>query len=544
MIKLSTVFRYLTGQAFNLYIDSGGGGGGPSTTTNVTTNIPEYARPYVETMLGSAQNELFNYETVKPENPFAQYIGQDGMMGQLAADFEAQNPGKKTPTSLKGYQAFGGTYDQNPTIFDEATSKYVANPNYGKQTGYDADKYFAGFQPLQEKAFGAAGDLGVNQQTMQAGNMAGDIANRALGTKYEGDQYGNAYQGMQAYDPGQYNQQSVNAQGLQNYQMGPAEQVASQNFGNQSAQDYMSPYMQNVVDMQQRSAERASQMQGQQNNAAAVGAGAFGGSRQGLMEAERQRNLATQKEGIQAQGLQSAFQQAQTQFNADQARQQAAQQANQSAGLTVGQQNLAANLGVQSLGAGQSLEAQKANQATNLATQQAQQAANQYGYGQGMANQQNLAQYGQAANALNANQDQFAANLGLQGLQAANTAANTMGTAGQQAYAQQTGAINLQNQLGSQQQQSEQAKIDQQIKDYANQQQWSMQQLGNMSNLLRGLPMQSTTTSAYQATPSAASQIAGLGTTAVAGAKLAGMAKGGKVRSGIDHLGMYNAMKK
>jgi hypothetical protein len=140
--------------------------------------------------------------------------------------------------------------------------------------------------------------------------------------------------------------------------------------------------------------------------------------------------------------------------------------------------------------------------------------------------------------------------VGLQGVQAANQAASTLGTLGQQQFGQQLGAIEAQNKLGTQQQQFEQAKVDQQIKDYANQQQYAMQQLGNMNSLLRGLPMQSTTTQTYQAAPSGVSQIAGLGTTAAAayGLSGAGKAKGGVIKktkkSGLDHLGMYNAMKK
>ena len=40
----------------------GGGGGGPQQVTSTTTssNIPEYARPYVENMLGSAQAQIYN----------------------------------------------------------------------------------------------------------------------------------------------------------------------------------------------------------------------------------------------------------------------------------------------------------------------------------------------------------------------------------------------------------------------------------------------------------------------------------------------------
>ena len=49
-----------------LYMGGGGSGGGggqaqPQQTTVQNTNIPEYARPYVETMLGTAQQQIYNY---------------------------------------------------------------------------------------------------------------------------------------------------------------------------------------------------------------------------------------------------------------------------------------------------------------------------------------------------------------------------------------------------------------------------------------------------------------------------------------------------
>ena len=91
-------------------------------------------------------------------------------------------------------------------------------------------------------------------------------------------------------------------------------------FGSGEAQQYMNPYMQNVVDIQQREAQRTADIAGTQRGAQAAQAGAFGGSRQAIMDAEAARNLATQKGDIQAQGSNLAFQQAQQQFNADQAR--------------------------------------------------------------------------------------------------------------------------------------------------------------------------------------------------------------------------------
>ena len=47
-----------------------GGGGGPTQTTVQNTNIPEYARPYVETMLGATQQQLFNTQLpALPKSP-------------------------------------------------------------------------------------------------------------------------------------------------------------------------------------------------------------------------------------------------------------------------------------------------------------------------------------------------------------------------------------------------------------------------------------------------------------------------------------------
>jgi hypothetical protein len=124
---------------------------------------------------------------------------------------------------------------------------------------------------------------------------------------------------------------------------------------------------------------------------------------------------------------------------------------------------------------------------------------------------------------------QFGANLGLQGNQLANTAANTMLGAGQQDYGQQMGINAAQAAAGSQQQQLEQGKINQQIQNYATEQQYPMMQLGMMSNMIRGLPMQASTTQSYQATPSPMTQgIAGVG-TALSAAKAFG-ASGGEVK--------------
>jgi hypothetical protein len=88
----------------------------------------------------------------------------------------------------------------------------------------------------------------------------------------------------------------------------------------------MNPYQQNVTDIGKREAARQSSILGTQQAGQATQAGAFGGSRFGIQQAERERNLGQQMSDIQAQGSNAAFQQAQQQFNADQARRMQAQQ--------------------------------------------------------------------------------------------------------------------------------------------------------------------------------------------------------------------------
>jgi hypothetical protein len=107
-------------------------------------------------------------------------------------------------------------------------------------------------------------------------------------------------------------QRTADFTGMQNQAFGMASgpQGFQQNIGG-----YMSPYMQNVVDVQKREAARQSGIAGLQQQSQATQAGAFGGGRDAIMRAERERNLGTQMNDIQAQGLQSAFANAQNQFN-------------------------------------------------------------------------------------------------------------------------------------------------------------------------------------------------------------------------------------
>lgn len=91
-----------------------------------------------------------------------------------------------------------------------------------------------------------------------------------------------------------------------------------------TAQQYMSPYLQAALEPQIAEAQRQAEIQRVQTAGRLGRAGAYGGGRQAIMEAEGQRNLLRNLADITGRGYQTAFEQAQNQFNTEQARQMAA----------------------------------------------------------------------------------------------------------------------------------------------------------------------------------------------------------------------------
>jgi hypothetical protein len=327
--------------------------------------------------------------------------------------------------------------------------------------------YVAGFSPMQQQAQQGVAGLQLPGQFGQAS----DYANQAT-------------QGLlnQQYNPVSAGYNNVNAPNLQNYQMSGPQQVNTQQFTGDQVGQYMNPYLQNALQPQLQEMQRQYDITGAQEQGNATKQGAFGGSRQAIMQAENQRNKNTAMNQAIGQGYNQAYQNAANQFNTSQGQNLQAQMANQGAGLTAGTQNLNALLGVQSLGAGQNMQSQ-------LANQQAQQNANQ----------------------LAAQQQQFGANYGMQGRQAALSGANTLGNLGTSQLGAQQGIYGLQNTLGQQQQQQQQNVINQGVQNYQTAQQYPMQQLNQMKGILSGLPVGTTSTQGYQAAPTNLQNLMALG---------------------------------
>jgi len=105
-------------------------------------------------------------------------------------------------------------------------------------------------------------------------------------------------------------------QGVGSYQ--PFLNQAQSATGPQAFQQFMSPYQSQVMEASLAEFDRNSQMQQQQISDQAVASGAFGGGREGVMQAEYQagsdRNRAQLQAGLLNQGFQQAQQAAQQQF--------------------------------------------------------------------------------------------------------------------------------------------------------------------------------------------------------------------------------------
>ena len=483
----------------------------PTQTVINQTSIPDYARPYVEQLLGMTGGAIYDYE-YKDANGNIVPKGTPG----------AINTG--VPLGLKGYEKYPG----------ERT---------------------AVFQDLQKDAFTGAENLGYNPYSTGAATGLQGLAQLAGATKYAPSSFdytkvaAPTLQNYQMTAPANVAAQNVNAGTINAAQMSGADKVATKSFTDKgTAASYMSPYTENVLDIQNKELERQAGIASAQRGAQAAKAGAFGGSRQGIENAEANRNLAMMKNANAAQGLQNAFSQAQQQFNAEQGYGLQGQIANQQAGLTVGTQNLSAEQ--------QARVQNEANrlQASGMNAQQAMQAAlanQQMGYNVGSQNlQANLGvqQLGSGQNIQaqlanqNANQQmqqlaeqskQFGAGLGLQGLQAGMQGYQNLGTVGQNLYGQNISNINTQAQLGAQQQQQVQNILNQQQQDFIEEKQDPFQKLSYMSNTLRGVPLSQGAQTVYQAPPSAFSQVAGAGLSLAALGNLFGgksNAKGGVIK--------------
>jgi len=265
-------------------MDGGGGGGSPQPTTSTTqtSNIPEYARPYVETMLGATQQQLFNTSTdengnvnitgVKPYQPYStnmqDYVAPFSPMQQKAQQSVANMTlpsqyGQGTGAALMGTaQALtaGQRYANQAT--DPYAMQGYMNPYLQNALNPALNEISRQYDITGTQEMGNAtrsGAFGGNREALMAAenqrnkNMA---MNQAIGTGYnqafnqaqQAQQYGAnlGLQGAQAGIQGGQALAGIGGQGLQAEQgilsaqqaVGAQQQAQQQQMINQAIQNY------------------------------------------------------------------------------------------------------------------------------------------------------------------------------------------------------------------------------------------------------------------------------------------------------------------
>ena len=114
---------------------------------------------------------------------------------------------------------------------------------------------------------------------------------------------------------------------------GMAMNMPAGGMGADVASQYMNPYLQSALNPQLDEARRQADISRLADAGRLTQAGAFGGTRQAIMESEGNRNLGQNLAAITGQGYSDAYDKAINQFNVEQGRQQTAQDSSNRYGL-------------------------------------------------------------------------------------------------------------------------------------------------------------------------------------------------------------------
>tara|TARA_R100000988_G_scaffold6814_1_gene3674 strand:- start:84 stop:1283 length:1200 start_codon:yes stop_codon:yes gene_type:complete len=270
--------------------------------------------------------------------------------------------------------------------------------------------------------------------------------------------------------------------GFDPYQFSDARQ-----FTGAERDRYMSPYLEGVLDVQKRKAREDYMKSMPQQAATAIGAGAFGGSREGVQRAEAQSDYLDRVGDIEATGRQQAFDRASQLFEADRRAEMGLDQTRagerrEAERLGLGAAQQLAGMGQTRLGVGQALGGFGGQLA---------------GFGQGLAG--------------------LGGQFGQLGGQYANLATK--------ARAGDVEAARMLEQIGKAQMGRDQASLDMGYQDFLRQQAYPQEKLGLLSSVLRGIPVQPNTMTKQMTPYDPFGRAIGLGLTALGGSGYFGGAR-------------------
>jgi len=354
--------------------------GGKSTTTQQTT-IPEEVMARYNAVNARAENVA--------QQPFQRYAGE--FVAPLTAT----------------QQAGIGNINQ---------SAGLAQGAFNQAQGVQQNAYSQAMPYLQQAT--QAANTGYGQAANQFGQAQGYLTNAAnQGQIYGGQAYQPISTALSSAQPYMQQATALTSGGLgaaspmmgaaEGYLGGGTQAVNAQEFGQAQINKYMSPYMKNVVEAQQALQQQEAAAQRSALNSQAIGAGAFGGDRAGITQANLARQQSLANQATLGNLLQQGYGQAANMFQQQQGVNLAAAQANRAAQQFGSQQaaNLAQQRYAQQMGVGQQMAALGQQQfGQNIGAGQALAGLGQQMYQQGMGASQASQGLGQAQYGMGAQQ--------------------------------------------------------------------------------------------------------------------------------------------
>jgi hypothetical protein len=296
---------------------------------------------------------------------------------------------------------------------------------------FEGDR-FAGPSALQQQAFQGIAGLTTAPVFDSASNALTQAANMAAQST--------------GFTPTNFNAPGYTAQQM----TGPAGITSLLDASDaNTVQGFMNPFTQNVIDIAKRQAQTAFNTQDQQRNAAAKAAGAFGGSRHGILGAMALNDFNTQLNDIQLKGSEAAFRNAMDAINAQRSADLQRQQFNKNMEYNTALQNMLAANQAGQFNAGQNLDAQRLSEQSR----------------------------------------QFGATLGQQGINSLINAGSAMGNLGTAQNAAQANILNQQLGAGAIQQAFAQQPLDFAYNQWQQSLAFPYQQLQFQRDMLQGLPL-------------------------------------------------------
>jgi len=447
----------------------------PADQTVRQTNLPEYADPYFRRMLQGAEEATM---------PFTDDLSQ---------------PIYDDTGNITGFQ-------QKSTYQPYQGERIAPSEMYGDiQASRAMIRGIAqrGIPGMKEAMAAQREGMGAQREGMGVQREGMDVTRRGIGFTEEGigrlrdiGQYGTGqfsqYDQFERskFDPySKFRQANYNEYGFRQPDM----------FTGESVGQYMSPYMQNVVDVQKQQAQLDFDRMQAGRDAAAVQAGAFGGSRQAVGDYLAQEGLARQMGDIQASGQQQAFEQAARMFGEDRAAQmemerlRAAELARVQAGrageLGRVQTGEASELGrVQSARAGEQSRLDALRAAELGRVQQAIEQSRQFGAGQALAAEQAAMQGAGQLNTMAQGLGGLGMNVGQLGMNVGSLGQSLAGLGERQRAADIQGAQLLES-VGRDIRAEDQGRLDLAYEDFQRQRDYPIQQYERMAGILRGVPV-------------------------------------------------------